>query len=68
LTGGRYYRVTSARRFKEIYDEIGRMERTLIETRTSAQYEDFYLPFLTAGFLFLLTEFMLRNTLWRTAP
>lgn len=68
LTNGRYFRVTSAERFQQIYDEIDRMEKTKVEAPTNWQYRDIGLPFLLAGFLLLAGEFILRHTLWRTVP
>ena len=68
LTNGRYYRVTSEKRFKEIYDAIDKMETTKIKSSALIQYDDKYVPFLILALLALLLETAAQLTLWRTLP
>ncbi|MCB4757573.1 MAG: VWA domain-containing protein [Elusimicrobia bacterium] len=68
LTSAKYFRVTSARRFKEIYDEIDGMEKTKVEIGVTVTYKDYYVPVLLGAMLLLFVEIFLRNVLWRTMP
>ena len=68
ITSAKYFRVTSRKRFKEIYDEIDTMEKTKVEIKSIEHYEDFYQPFLIASFIFLCMEIFLKSTLLRTVP
>ena len=68
VTGGKYYRVTSAEKFKNIYDEIDAMEKTKIDVKTVAQAKDYYLPFLLASVCLLFGGMVLGGTVWRTVP
>lgn len=67
-TSAKYYRVTSIRRFREIYDEIDKMEKTKVETGMTQEYRDLYLPFLFIAMVLLCSEIILKNTIWRTVP
>lgn len=68
ITSAKYYRVTSAKRFKDIYNEIDKMEKTSVHTDSSSQYHDVYLPFLIISFLMLSSALLLENTIWCTVP
>lgn len=68
LTGGRYFRATSAQDLRNIYDEIDRLEKTTIDVTSYKRYsEEFYL-FAWAGLLLLLLEFAMRYGLLRGIP
>lgn len=68
LTGGRYFRATDTESLAAIYEEIDQLERTEIEVQNFTQYgEEFPLP-LGVGFLLLLTELALAQTLLRRLP
>lgn len=68
LTGGRYFRATDAEGLAAIYDEIDELERTEIEIENFTQYaERFPLP-LGLGFLLILTELGLAQTVLRKLP
>lgn len=68
ITGAKYFRVTSEKRLKEIYDQIDQMEKTQVETATLSQAHDRYAPFLALGLLLLLAAWALELTVWRTVP
>ena len=68
VSGAKYFRVTSMKRFKEIYNEIDSMEKTKIETETLSQKKDLYVPVLVLVFVFLFTGFALKESVWRTVP
>jgi Ca-activated chloride channel family protein len=65
-TNGKYFRATDNETLKEIYDEIDKLEKTKIEEFKYYNYQEMYrdLVFLALGFLLL--EFLLRNTLFKS--
>jgi Ca-activated chloride channel family protein len=65
-TQGKYFRATDNTSLKEIYDEIDKLEKTKIEEFKYYNYQELYreLVFLALGFLIL--EFILRNTLFKS--
>lgn len=68
LTGGRYFRATDNESLAAIYAEIDELERTEIEVQNFTQFgEEFPIP-LGIGFLLLLCELVLANTLLRKLP
>jgi Ca-activated chloride channel homolog len=67
-TGGRYFRATDAEKLKAIYDQIDKMEKTVIKTKVYASFDEKFYPWLWAGFLLLLGELVLQNTRFRRIP
>lgn len=68
LTGGRYFRATDTESLAAIYAEIDELETTVIEIENFTQYgEEFPLP-LALGFLLLMVELALAQTVLRTLP
>lgn len=67
-TGARYFRVTSSQRFKEIYNEIDKLEKTKIEVSEIVQVRDLYLPLLILAMILFSGASILDSTLWRTLP
>ena len=68
LTGGRYFRATDTESLQQIYAEIDELERTEIEVENFTQFEEqFPLP-LGLGFLVLMTELALAQTVLRRLP
>lgn len=68
LTGAQYFRATDEEGLSEIYSEIDELERTEIEVENFTQYaERFPLP-LAIGFLLLLLELVLSQTVFRRLP
>jgi len=65
-TQGKYFRATNNTSLKEIYDEIDKLEKTKIEEFKYYNYQEMYrdLVFLALGFL--IVEFTLRNTLFKS--
>ncbi len=68
MTGGKYFRATDNKKLKEIYREIDRMEKTIIEEKSFTNKEERFLPFALLAGLLLLCEFILRNTLFLSIP
>ncbi len=67
-TGGRYFRATNKQALRNIYDEIGELEKTEIEERMYADYDERYAVFLWPAFGLLLLELLLSNTRLRRVP
>ena len=67
-TGGRYYRADNAERFRQIYAEIDRLEKTEAEVKKYARHQELFGWLLAAGLALLLTEVVLGHTVWRRLP
>ncbi|WP_299048067.1 VWA domain-containing protein [uncultured Polaribacter sp.] len=65
-TEGKYFRATDNTSLKEIYDEIDALEKTKIEEFKYYNYQEKFRIFVFLGLLFLLLEFILRNTLFKS--
>lgn len=67
-TGGKYYRADSTETLRSIYQEIDRMEKTEMEARRYAAWEDWMGLFLVPALGLLVLETILANTVWRKLP
>lgn len=67
MTGGKYFRALDAERLEKVYTEISRLEKSEFEdsSQTEQRSEEFY-PFLIALLIILLTEAILRYTVFDT--
>lgn len=68
LTGGKYYRADNAEKFRAIYAEIDKLEKTTTEVKKFAQHRELFAWAIAPGLGVLLLEILLRNTLWRRLP
>lgn len=66
VTGGKYFRATNNETLEEIYDEINKLEKTEIEEFKYYRYEEKFRPWVLLAGVFLLLEWVLRNTLFRS--
>ena len=67
-TGGRYFRATNEGALRDIYDEIGELEKTEIEDRIYTDHTERYALFLWPAFGLLLLEVLLSTTRLRRIP
>lgn len=68
VTGGLYFRATSNKKLKEIYEEIDQLEKSKIDvTEFSRKHEEF-LPLALLALALLGLEIIFRNTIFRTTP
>lgn len=67
-TGGKYYRATDTAAFRQIYQEIDRLEKTEAEIRKYQRYHEVFAWFAVPGFVLLLMELTLAHTIWRKLP
>jgi len=68
ITGANYYRATNSRKLKEIYDEIGELEKTKIKTKEYMNYDERFFVFLAIALSCLILEVVLANTRFRKIP
>jgi Ca-activated chloride channel family protein len=68
MTGGRYFRATNKEALRQIYKEIGDLEKTKIEERIYTDITERYATFLWPAFGLLLLELALANTRLRRFP
>ena len=68
MTGGKYFRATSAESLERIYEEIDKLEKTEIEVTSIKRYSEEFHRFAFLGLLFLALEILLRYTVLRTIP
>jgi Ca-activated chloride channel family protein len=67
-TGGTYFRATDNHKLREIYQQIDQMEKTRLDVKQFSRKKEEYFPFLLAAMLILLSEILLRYTIFRTIP
>jgi Ca-activated chloride channel family protein len=67
-TGGAYFRATDNEALRQIYEQIGDLEKTKIEERTYMDYEERFALFLWPAFGLILLEILLSNTRLRRLP
>ena len=68
MTGGQYFRATNNEGLREIYEEIGELEKTKIEERVYTDYSERYATYLLPAFLLLMLEVLLSATVLRRFP
>jgi Ca-activated chloride channel family protein len=68
MTGGRYFRATNKESLQNIYQEIDKMEKTIISEKSFSNKAEHFLPLAIGAALLLLLEFILRYTLFKTIP
>lgn len=68
ITGGQYFRATDTESLKAIYKEIDAMEKTPVTEAGYREYKELFTGFLITGFLLLVMEISLSNTVLRKLP
>lgn len=68
MTGGQFFRATSAKALEEIYDVIDSLEKTEMEITTFKRYSEEFYRFLGFGLILILIERILSLTLFRRLP
>ncbi len=68
MTGGRYYRATTAESLEEIYNQIDQLEKTRVEVTSIKRYSEEFYRLAGLALLLLIIEFVLRYTLFRSIP
>lgn len=68
MTNGKYYRATNNEKLKQVYAEIDKLEKTIIEEKQFTKKQELYLPFALFAAAALLLEFLLKNTYLKRIP
>jgi len=68
ITNGRYFRAKNTSGLKQIYGDIGEMEKTKIEVKEYTVFSELYRNFLIAGFMLFLLEILMSRTVLRRTP
>jgi Ca-activated chloride channel homolog len=67
-TNAQYFRATDTNRFKEIYAEIDRLEKTEAKVKEYTEYQELFFWFALPALLLILGELLLGQTLLRKIP
>ena len=67
-TNGNFYRATSKAELQKIYEDIDKLEKTKLMSRSYAQRYEAYAPFVVAALILLLIEIILRISVLRRIP
>jgi len=65
MTGGKYFKATNKNKLKGIYQEIDKLEKTKIMTRSYKNYKELYLTYLLIGLAAQLLALVLENSLFK---
>lgn len=66
VTGGKYFRATNNQKLEAIYDEINKLEKTEVEEFKYYNNEEKFRPWVLLAGVLLLSEWLFRNTLFRS--
>ena len=66
VTGGQYFRATDNEKLAQIYSSINRLQKTEIEEIKYTNFEEKYRPLVIIVLTLIVSEFLLRNTLFRS--
>lgn len=67
-TGGKYYRADNAEKFQKIYAEIDKLEKTEATINKYTEFKELFPWLVGGGFLLLLIEIILAQTIFRKLP
>ncbi len=68
LTGGKYYHATDTETLRKIYDDINKLEKSVIEHLGYREYSELFLLFLIPAIIILILEILLSNTILMKVP
>ncbi|MBT8282060.1 MAG: VWA domain-containing protein [Muriicola sp.] len=66
VTGGQYFRATNNQKLEAIYDEINKLEKTEVEEFKYYNNEEKFRPWAILAGILLITEWLLRTTLFKS--
>lgn len=67
ITGGQYFRATNNQKLKQIYEQIDKLEKAKIDVTQYHKKTERFLPFALLAGILLLLEFLLKNTVFKSA-
>ena len=68
LTGGQYFRATDSNKLREIYQQIGELEKTKIEVKEYTRYKELFVNYAGIALALLVLEIVLSHTFLRKLP
>jgi Ca-activated chloride channel homolog len=68
MTGGKYYHAVDRQSFRQIFQEIDQLEKTLVNVRRYERYEEKFLPWVITALALLLLEILLQHGYLRVLP
>jgi len=68
ITGGKYFRATDENKLREIYREIGELEKTKIEVKEFTKYKELYINYAGLALALLIFEIFISQTYLRKLP
>jgi len=68
ITGGKYYRADNAERFRQIYAEIDKLEKTEATISKYTEFKELFRWLVAGGLALLLVELVLGQTVFRRLP
>jgi Ca-activated chloride channel family protein len=68
MTGAKYFRALNKAALVDIYKEIDRMEKSKIDVTEFRKKSEEFMPWALAGMLLLITELLLRYSVFRRLP
>ena len=68
MTGGKYFRATTARSLEKIYDEIDRLEKTEIDVTSVKRYSEEFYRFVWLAIFLLVLEMLMRYVFLKSIP
>lgn len=67
-TGARFFRATDIGTLQEIYNEIDKLEKSMIEEKAYYKYGEMFHLFLIPGMVLLFLEFIIKNIILKVLP
>jgi Ca-activated chloride channel family protein len=67
-TGGKYFRATDNAKLAQIYGEIDKLEKTILDIQKFSKRKDEFFPWLLMAAIILFSEIFLRAAFLKTTP
>jgi Ca-activated chloride channel homolog len=67
-TGGQYFRATNNEKLKTVYNEIDKMEKTILNEKIYENKADVFVPFLFIGLILLILQIIFKQFILKTNP
>lgn len=68
VTGGKYFRATDNKSLAQIYDDIDKLEKSIINVKEYSQKDELFHWFALLAILCIVGEVVLKNTILRSIP
>jgi Ca-activated chloride channel family protein len=65
---GQFYRATDTKSLTQIYEQIDKLEKSVVETKRFTRYRDLFHWFLAPGFSLVMLQLVLGQTVLRKVP